>query len=196
MRPKGENTRDKILEVATSLINQKGIGATTIQDIASAMNMKKASLYFHFKDKDEICCAVLEKAREDFRGFLETTLTGDTAGERLDRFLSQAFSKHQATSFTGGCIFGNSALETRDSNTRFATIIRSVFDDWSTTLCTTIETAQTEGRVRDDLPASLLATQVIATIEGAIMLSRLYKDERPMRDCLEMLRSNLRLKLP
>lgn len=194
MRPKGENTRDKILEVATSLINQKGIGATTIQDIASALDMKKASLYFHFKDKDEICCAVFENARENFRGFLENALTGDTAAERLDSFLSKAFAKHQATNFTGGCIFGNSALETSDSNSRFAAIIRSVFDDWSTILCTTIEAAQAEGQVRDDVPASLLSTQVIATIEGAIMLSRLYKDERLMRDCLAMLHCNLRLK--
>jgi TetR/AcrR family transcriptional repressor of nem operon len=63
-------------------------------------------------------------------------------------------------------------------------------------LCKTIETAQSEGQVRNDLPAALLATQIIATIEGGIMLSRLYKDERPMRECLDMLRCNLQLNYP
>jgi len=196
VKPKGEQTRDRILDVATTLMNQKGIGATTIQDIASALEMKKASLYFHFHDKDAICCAVLERAFEDFRGFLTDALQGDTAGKQLDNFFNKALEKHRSSDFVGGCIFGNSALETSDSNTKFAEIIRLVFEEWSGMLCKTIETAQSEGQVRNDLPAALLATQIIATIEGGIMLSRLYKDERPMRECLDMLRCNLQLNYP
>ena len=46
--------RQQILQVSSILFREKGFKATSVRDIASAMNMEAASLYSHIKSKDEI----------------------------------------------------------------------------------------------------------------------------------------------
>ena len=51
---KGSKTKEKILKTALKLFSTKGYKATTVRDIAGAMNIKQSALYNHFKNKDEI----------------------------------------------------------------------------------------------------------------------------------------------
>jgi AcrR family transcriptional regulator len=51
---KGSKTKDKILKTSLKLFSTKGYKATTVRDIAGAMDVKQSALYNHFKNKDEI----------------------------------------------------------------------------------------------------------------------------------------------
>lgn len=55
-------TRNDILEAAAQIFSQKGFHATSMQDIAQAVNLQKASLYHHVSSKQEILVAVLDQA--------------------------------------------------------------------------------------------------------------------------------------
>jgi TetR/AcrR family transcriptional repressor of nem operon len=193
MTAKGELTKRKILEIATSLVNRKGFGATTIQDVISATGMQKGCIYFHFPDKDALSLAILEKARENFLLFLDSALSGDSPGACLENFFIQAVEKHLAAGFIGGCIFGNTAIEFSDTDSRFAAAIERVFDEWLAMISRTVSAAQDAGEVRSDMPAAALALHIVAAIEGGIMLSRLKKNEEPMKQCLETVRTFLQL---
>src|SRR4030042_3178591 len=57
-----ELTRDEILGAAAGIIGAKGFEATSMQDIATAVNLQKASLYHHFSSKQEILLAILDHA--------------------------------------------------------------------------------------------------------------------------------------
>jgi TetR/AcrR family transcriptional repressor of nem operon len=194
MKTKGEISREAILNSATRLINAKGFGATTINDLLSATGMSKGSLYFHFPDKKYLGLAILEKAHGDFLAFLNASLIGDSAGACLENFFHQALDKHLATGFVGGCIWGNTALEMSDSDASFAAFTEKHFDEWIGIMEEKVAAAQRAGELRRDIPARVLAGHIVATIEGGIMLSRLKKDERPMRECLETLRITLELR--
>jgi len=54
--------KEQILEVAAQIISQKGFHATSMQDIADAVNLQKASLYHHVSSKQEILLALLDRA--------------------------------------------------------------------------------------------------------------------------------------
>lgn len=195
MKTKGELTRERILEVARLLFNTRGFNATTISDLVEATGMQKGSLYFHFAGKDDIAREVLRKATEEFMAFLDTALGNDNPGLALDSFFRSALNKHLATGFVGGCIFGNAALEMSDSNPELAGHIAQVFDDWTDKIDCVVQSAQQKGQIRTDITSTVVAQNIIATIEGGIMMSRLKKDERPMRECLESLRIILELKI-
>lgn len=195
MQTKGELTRDKILDSARELFNNKGFKATTINDLVAATGLKKGSIYFHFPGKDAIAQEVLEEATCEFMEFLGQALGGDNPGENIDHFFCCALDKHLATGFVGGCIFGNTALEMSDSNPEFARAIDKVFDEWINRVAVAVAGAQNNGQIRTDIRSDVLAKQIIATIEGGIMMSRLKKDERPMRECLETLRITLDLRV-
>jgi TetR/AcrR family transcriptional regulator, cholesterol catabolism regulator len=55
-------TRDQILEAAAQIFREKGYHAASMQDIAEAVNLQKASLYHHVSSKQEILLALLDQA--------------------------------------------------------------------------------------------------------------------------------------
>ena len=55
-------TREEILEAAVLIFSQKGFHATSMQDIAEAVNLQKASLYHHVSSKQEILVELLDQA--------------------------------------------------------------------------------------------------------------------------------------
>ena len=55
-------TKDEILTAAAQIFSQKGFHAASMQDIAEAVNLQKASLYHHISSKQEILLAILDRA--------------------------------------------------------------------------------------------------------------------------------------
>ncbi|MEA3440866.1 MAG: TetR/AcrR family transcriptional regulator [Chloroflexota bacterium] len=54
-------SKDSILEAAAAIFSQKGYHAASMQDIAQAVQLRKASLYYHVNSKQEILLALLDK---------------------------------------------------------------------------------------------------------------------------------------
>lgn len=55
-------TRDDILDAAAAMISQKGFHAASMQAIADAVNLQKASLYHYISSKQDILVELLERA--------------------------------------------------------------------------------------------------------------------------------------
>lgn len=53
-------SREDIVEAAIRLFNQNGYHATSMQDVAEAVDLKKPSLYHHFASKEAILLAILD----------------------------------------------------------------------------------------------------------------------------------------
>lgn len=198
MTEKGAKTRDRILSRATELMIRRGFRATSVNDLVDATGVNRGALYFHFPGKEDLAIAVLKRARDKFLGFVRDGLTGDTPAHKLDNFLRAALEANTARGFVGGCLWGNTALEMADSEDgeRFVEVVRDVFNTWRGLIEEVVNEAQDRGQVRRDMPASMLARQVVATLEGAIMQARLIHDPTPMRDCLDALRLMLDLQVP
>ncbi len=195
MYTKGELTREKIIREARQIVNRKGLMDTSISDIISATGLKKGSLYFHFSGKNALSLAVLEKSRDEFLKFLDLSLVGSTHGDRLDNFFNEVIRFHKSAGFIGGCIFGNTALEMSDKDKRVSAFIEKVFAEWAGKIQKVVKAAQKSKQVRNDIPAGILACNIIAGIEGGIMLARLGKNKKPLKDCLNSMKTLLGLKV-
>lgn len=62
----GEKTKQHIVEKATELFSQKGYSATSIEDICQATGASKGSLYYHFKNKEQLFLYLLEKQYKEW----------------------------------------------------------------------------------------------------------------------------------
>jgi TetR/AcrR family transcriptional regulator, cholesterol catabolism regulator len=59
-------SRKDILRAAARLFQERGYDATSMQDIASALNFSKAALYHHFESKEEILFQIMSYGMDIF----------------------------------------------------------------------------------------------------------------------------------
>jgi TetR/AcrR family transcriptional regulator, transcriptional repressor for nem operon len=76
-----------------------------------------------------------------------------------------------------------------------AELVNGVFDEWHEKVRKTVASAQRSRQVRGDVKADILAHHIIMSIEGGIMLARLKKSEKHLKECLGSLRALLGLKV-
>lgn len=80
--------RAEILKVATRMFAQRGFHHTSLQDIAEALKIQKASLYYYFDSKEEILSAILQRGVEELLVDAEKAVQAvDDPREQLDRLL-------------------------------------------------------------------------------------------------------------
>ena len=60
------NTKREILDAALELFSVQGFEATSISQIASAVGIRKASLYSHFDSKQAILDALVQEVLEQY----------------------------------------------------------------------------------------------------------------------------------
>ena len=108
----------------------------------------------------------------------------------LSRWKANSYHLMQQTNFVGGCLFGNTALEMTDSNSQFGRIIQEVSSQWTDRIEHELRQAE-EAAIPGEqaLPPGVLATAVVAILEGGIMLSRVYNNKKSMEECILAIRS-------
>ena len=84
-------TRDEILSAAAQIFSQKGFHATSMQDIAEAVNLQKASLYYHVSSKQEILVDVLDQALDLFIANMQAVMSRPLAPDEMLRQAMQAY---------------------------------------------------------------------------------------------------------
>ena len=86
-----EATRDQILAAATRLMAAHGVAGTSIQDVADAVSLRKASVLYHFPSKDALRKAVIDALLTRWRDVLpQLLLSGDMGPEaRLDAVMGE-----------------------------------------------------------------------------------------------------------
>lgn len=63
-RANGEASREKILIAATEIAAERGYEGTSIGLVSARSGMPASSIYWHFKDKDALIAAVIERSFE------------------------------------------------------------------------------------------------------------------------------------
>mgnify|MGYP006176122295 FL=1 len=61
---------EAILQSTCRLLGEKAYDAMTMDDVANAVGIAKASLYKHFSSKEELCCAAMVQILERVRAYL------------------------------------------------------------------------------------------------------------------------------
>jgi AcrR family transcriptional regulator len=86
--PKSVKKRDSILRAATEIINIKGYALATMTEIAAALDLRDAALYYYFPNKQALVFACHQSSLERFdRVLSQTNEDGGSGFERLERFL-------------------------------------------------------------------------------------------------------------
>ncbi len=95
-KPPIVSTADRILNAAEDLFAEKGYSATSLGDVADRVGIRSPSLYNHFKNKEALYEAVLERLLVDFAAPLVELDRGPVTNERVFRWLETIVRQHHA----------------------------------------------------------------------------------------------------
>jgi TetR/AcrR family transcriptional regulator, transcriptional repressor for nem operon len=181
-------TRERIVETARDLFFKQGYVATGVAQILKESKANSGSLYYFFPSKEDLLVAVLEK----YQALLEPRVL-KPAFEKADDPIKRLFAVLEgyrllleATNFELGCPIGNLALEVSNSQPAARRLIIENFKAWCDAIRKLIEDAA--DRLPRDVEAAGLATHVLATMEGSVMLARAYRSFEPFDQAINQLK--------
>ncbi|MHA7773482.1 TetR/AcrR family transcriptional regulator [Roseibium sp. M-1] len=182
-----KETRQQIVEAADALFYGQGFGQTSFADIAAAVKISRGNFYYHFRTKDEILDAVIDKRLADREELLARwDETAADPARRIACFI-RIVIVNQAKIMAYGCPVGTltSELAKLDHASKDkANRIMALFRDW---LIRQFEELGCGDRSEDH------ALRVLCWSQGVATLAQAFKDEayvrREVEDILEWLGS-------
>lgn len=183
---KGEDTRERIIAKAAELFNQRGLEGTSLADLMEATGLEKGGIYRHFPSKEAVAAeafdyaweAAFEERIRDLDGISGTV-------ERLKQLIAN-FVERRST-VPGGCPLLNTAIDADDGNPVLRERALRALGKWRDLLLSITNEGKRRREIRPGVDPSRLATVIISSLEGALMISRLERN----RDALLAARSHL-----
>ena len=188
---KGQRTRQRILESAMDLLNTKSYHATTMNDIISATGVQKGNLYYYFQGKEALVADLVKAAGKSYGEYLSERAGNGTPIERLCGILDGVLDYHRNKGLKGGCLFGNLAMETADTVPVVAESVKWVLDSGIDWLAALIAKTGIRENAKSGADARSMAIQIVAEIEGSILLARLGRDISILENAVNALKTEL-----
>ena len=195
----GRSTRDAIVEAARRLIHVNGYHSTSLDDVLRESGVGKGNFYYYFRSKEDLGYAIID---EVVGSFLHWTLEpcfadpGRPLVSQLHCFLDRVREAQRASNCVGGCALGNLASELSDIHEGFRERLHSVFSAWRERLTMALREGQDRGELLESGRPETVAQFLVASLEGAILMTKVTKDIGVMELCVAELKRYLSLYEP
>ena len=159
--------RDRILREARALFTAQGYAAVSMQQIADAASVNKATLYHHFRDKEDLFVSVMVEEFGRLAASVGAVIAeGGTLRDQLQRVAAHIFASRQSD-------FGRLAADLRDnvSGQRRSELMGGCPAPWEQ-ISATVERAVASGEVRP-VDADLVARLFFAMVGSQIWWSNI-----------------------
>ena len=153
--------RQEIIDAAAAIFKEKGYAATSIQDVADAVDILKGSLYYYIKSKDDLLFEVVQEVHEGGLKNLEEgkRVTG-SALEQIRKFVERHMT-YNARNLVKMTVFFHDFRSL--SPERRAVIVeeRDLYDQHLRSL---LSSGRDEGSVRDDVDPRMAAFSILGSM--------------------------------
>jgi TetR/AcrR family transcriptional regulator, transcriptional repressor for nem operon len=179
---KGEQTRAMILARVAPLFNQQGYYGASLSDIMRQTGLEKGGIYNHFKSKEQLALEAFDYAFAILDQRIRAELAGKKlAIERLYAMLSYFQELVEDPPIAGGCPILNTAIEADDAEPALRDRACKAMDELRSTVRRILTKGIERGEIRPNVDVETWTTVMIATLVGAVMMSRLYQDSAHMQ---------------
>jgi TetR/AcrR family transcriptional repressor of lmrAB and yxaGH operons len=171
------DTRSRLISTTKRLLWSQGYGATGMSQIITESRTPRGSVYFHFPGgKEELAVEALRNAGESLAASLRKSFDeAPCVGDALREFVESFARAMEQSSWRRGCPIATVTLEAAAVSEPIRQACDAAFAQW-------------RGIIRDRLVrdginperAERLASFVLSSLEGALVLSRAAKDVAPL----------------
>jgi TetR/AcrR family transcriptional regulator, transcriptional repressor for nem operon len=172
---RGRASRERIVERAAELFAERGIAATSVDEVLAAAGAGKGQFYHYFRGRDELTAAAVGYRCAQAVAGLTQALGGVSSLPELEQALAGFVTGFEQTGLPG-CPIGTLATEVAGRNEAARLQAAAGFDAWERLLADALERMRQRGELRADASPAVLATGLLASIEGGMVLSQARRD--------------------
>ncbi len=168
-------TNERLLDAAENGIRLSGYHAVSFRDLADELGIKSSSVHYYYRQKEDLGVALVDRYSKRF--FADVEKRAETAGTDEERL--RAFCQTYRNALTGSdriCLCGMLGAETCGLPKALADRVEAFFN---------ANIAWISDALNADMPAdkrAARAAQILATLQGAMMVATSLKKHRLFDD--------------
>lgn len=182
---RGRQSRERILTAAATLFHERGVHATSVDDVLAASGTGKSQFYHHFSSKAELVREVLAFQFHRLQEEQEPLLLRLDSWDGFAAWFDYIVRWHEGRDLLGGCPIGSLAAEMADWEEELRADLAGAFRGWEALVARGLEALQERGELRADADPQALAETTLAAVQGGVLLARTKKDIRSLRHVLD-----------
>ena len=161
-------------------------------DVMRVTGLQKGGIYNHFSSKDELALAAFDFAVQQMQIRFLGVLKGKRhALDRLIAILSVYETLLENPPIEGGCPLLNTAVESDDTHPALRECTQRAMTNWLNLLRGIVQRGIDRGELKPTIDPEMVVTVLMATIEGGVMLTKLYGDSIYMQRSIAHLKAYL-----
>ncbi len=174
--------REQLVRAGVALLTERGISATSLDDVLDATGLPKGSFYHHFGTKESWVSEAIAAYGLYFERKLQRHFDDPQRPplQRLQAFVDDACAGVARHGFVRGCLVGNLGQEVSQLSEAQRQQLETIFSAWETRLARCLSEAVATGDLAADAPVLTLAQAFWIGWEGAILRARLSRSTAPM----------------
>lgn len=179
---KGQITKEHIIRESAALFNTKGYTGASLSEIIERCGVRKGGIYNHFESKDEIALAAFDYSVSQMLQFHSQALKGVTSSkDKLLAICGVYIDMMENNTLEGGCPLLNTAVESDDAHPLLKERAQHAMTNLLNELTQVLIQGMEQKEFRADIALEEVSSNIIAIIEGGVMLSKLYEDSKYIR---------------
>jgi AcrR family transcriptional regulator len=182
---RGRASRERIIERAAELFAERGVAGTSVDEVLAAAKAGKGQFYHYFRSRDELAAAAVGYRCAQVVAGLTEGLGEVSSLAGLERALAAFIGDFEQQGLPG-CPIGTLATEVAGRNEAARVEAAAGFDAWERLLADALERMRRRGELRADAAPDVLATGLLASIEGGMVLSSVRQDIASLRTAVDM----------
>jgi len=181
---RGRASRERIVQRAAELFAERGVAATSLDEVLAAAGAGKSQLYHYFRGRDELVEAAVGLRCAQVLTGLTQALGAVASLVELEQALAGFVAGFEQMGLPG-CPIGSLAAEVAERNQGARLQTAAAFDAWEQLFADALARMRDRGELRADASPASLATALLASLEGGMVLSQARKDPASLRVALE-----------
>ncbi|MBU4555947.1 MAG: TetR/AcrR family transcriptional regulator [Actinobacteria bacterium] len=181
---KGARTRARIVEEAAALVHERGVAGTTLEDVKVAAEVSGSQMYHYFPDKNELVQAVIDYQADTIVNQNRQALSSP---DGVDAWRNMVITGANVADGKGGCALGSLGGQLAESDPEARALIATGFDEWAAALSDGLTSLHARGKLPSHIDPEDLATTLLATLQGGLLLAQVQRSTRPLQTAVDTL---------
>jgi TetR/AcrR family transcriptional regulator, transcriptional repressor for nem operon len=185
LTPKGQRTRERIVEAAADLMLRQGFAATTLDDVKAAAGVGSSQLYHYFDGKADLVQAIIARHTELVVARHETLLRELDTLAALRDWCDFVVGTQRSLECRGGCPIGSLGSEVAEYDEMAREAISASMCRWEAALREGLGRLRDNGALSRDAEPAALALSLIVALQGGLLLGKIHRSPAPLEVALD-----------